>query len=482
MSCLASRGSSPSEPKVNLLSLPEELLYSIFYEVGHPGIWDNLADELLRDPLCKTLHPHVQRNLYREVHISSTGTFQRFFSTIRHNPSLAHLVRHLYIGNAEAGSELRPLETLLYEFARLRRPGPILQPSLADYLPRLTSLEYGCDVLRPQETVQLSKLQHLVKLDLAFKQSAFDDSAPTDPPPRLARLKTLKLSAIYSVLPENPWNSATDAFVNLCPSLSHLLLEDSVGFLRYRKLLRRIDDEVATSLTSLSLLANEDDHARPAPSDHLLPRFRNLQELVIEGGNVSSALANHLRELPRLRVLEVGVNTEWYGPSLKDFTSLVSGPTRIDTLTEFKLDYFLADMRETVKRVDIGDTVRDESEGYGMMEDGWYPFNLETVSDLEDLFDAAEENGVRLRGYAINFMLECKDYKVEEANRLILRAHQTKSLDEYVRVLAEDDWAELPELDVDNLDISRCKVVKVNCTGANTLNLGTYELTLEQEE
>lgn len=130
----------------------------------------------------------------------------------------------------------------------------------------------------------------------------------------------------------------------------------------------------------------------------------------------------------------MGVDTNIVGPSVVDLIPLISGPNRIETLKELVLDSFENELGERGRRADIGDQVKGESEGYGIREDGWHWYDDEVIGDLDDLFEAAKENGVDVRGSVNTYLENYNALKLEEANRLILRVYQTKSWDEYCRV------------------------------------------------
>ncbi|GAA5987500.1 hypothetical protein JCM5350_003103 [Sporobolomyces pararoseus] len=150
------------------------------------------------------------------------------------------------------------------------------------------------------------------------------------------------------------------------------------------------------------------------------------------------------------------------GPTARDLLSLVEGPTRIQHLEWLVLHSL---MGSEGKRFDVGDSVGpltgDLGEDWNIPDfewaEGW------DVSEIERLSQAGERNGVKVTGLTIEAVKVWHAAQLELANRLILQAYQTKSLDDYIAEKAtQSPHGRLPDLDVDQLDPENLKLVKID--------------------
>ena len=92
--------------------------------------------------------------------------------------------------------------------------------------------------------------------------------------------------------------------------------------------------------------------------------------------------------------------------------------------------------------------------------------------ELEQLAEAASENGVQVSGDTFEAISVSKAVGLERANRLILHVYRTKSFQEYLASLVIG--SRLPYLDIDNLDPENLKLVKIDLPEEDW-----YQLTLE---
>jgi NMD protein affecting ribosome stability and mRNA decay len=137
----------------------------------------------------------------------------------------------------------------------------------------------------------------------------------------------------------------------------------------------------------------------------------------------------------------------------------------------FVLDAFVG---KQGRKVDVSDTV----ERWESFRDGWQipNFGRHRVAELLELKETGEANGVKVSGSTYEAIKVSDAIRLERANRLILKAHQTKSLKDYRRQKARPSYdLRLPDIDVDELvDAQNLKLVKIDLPEE-----GWYQLTLE---
>ncbi|GAA5988094.1 hypothetical protein JCM5350_003934 [Sporobolomyces pararoseus] len=452
----------PESSKMDRLSsLPPELLSTIFdlaHDPEHPQI----------EPLSRTLLPYFHQNLYRQIRISSPSSLSKLLNTLQSNSSLAQLIIKLdaqriaahTVDLVQSGELLRHLPRLQsLDTSNLPSLRQIFDSELAKELPSLRSLTYNSDIISHRDADILSSFPRLEKLTMNFLK--FDKDEDSVDMSNLDRVKDLSLNHEAGLESEepSPWTRSLANFVNRFPRITSLTL-DSVATSDYQGFLPHLSGSVLSSVTSLLLWSDDN----PIPCDHLLPRFNNLRILQLNAGTVSNTLVGHLCRIPSLETLLLGFGTHDAGPTARDLLSLVEGPTRIQHLEWLVLH---SHMGSEGKRFDVGDSVGpltgDLGEDWNIpdFESGWA--EGWDVPEIERLSQAGEKNGVKVTGLTIEAVKVWHSAQLELANRLILRAYQTKSLDDYIaEKLTPGSNPRLPDLDLDKLDLDNLKLLKID--------------------
>jgi hypothetical protein len=110
-------------------------------------------------------------------------------------------------------------------------------------------------------------------------------------------------------------------------------------------------------------------------------------------------------------------------------------------------------------------------------EEGWECPQFAPDSGEEDvirLLEVGAENGVAMRGSTFKVIGAWDAYHLEEANRVILRTHQTKSFHDYEYFILDGGNCRLPAIDCDHLDPKKLKLVKIDLPEE-----GWFQFTLE---
>jgi len=100
-----------------------------------------------------------------------------------------------------------------------------------------------------------------------------------------------------------------------------------------------------------------------------------------------------------------------------------------------------------------------EGDGWDQMDvgaDGW------EGASIARLKEAGGENGVNVVGSTVDATKVWRAYNLEEANRFILEAYQSKSFDKYTRAKEDKLVDRLPNLDIAQLDPQNLKLVKID--------------------
>ncbi|GAA5885849.1 hypothetical protein JCM16303_000080 [Sporobolomyces ruberrimus] len=447
-----SHSTSSKIDRLSLPNLPPELLRIIF---------DHLDFEWLRpfaDPLCRALLPHVRRNLYRRVSLHTPKRLTSFFATVHRNPELGSLVRRFEAAYVRYEEDCPDFDTFLQTFASTTGSIPPSNLSLSFYLPNLTSLGCSYPIISCRKIIDLAKLKNLTELEISFDY--WEPFSPSNPPPPMSKLKTLKLHASNGAMLADSWTAEAARFVTLCPTLSKLILSDGTSGPSYGPFLSLLSDKTATSLTSLTLL--NDTYVDEEPCDDRLFRFINLETLIFEEGTVSASLPTNLRQLPRLSYLHLDRFTHDSDFSFRELADLVSGPNRMPALQHIGLDCFSEDTG-VGKQVDVGDSLPDVDE-LELGQDGWEWEELEgtTRDDIRGLLEAAEKHKVSISGAVWDQLETWNLMQLEKANRVILRAFRSKSLAGYRLAQATNLYPRLPDINVKRLDLTRLKLVKID--------------------
>ncbi|GAA5955720.1 hypothetical protein JCM3765_001832 [Sporobolomyces pararoseus] len=455
-----------------LSSLPPELLSPIF-DLAHD------PEEPLREPLSRALLPYFRQTLYREIRISSSSSLSKFLTTVQANSNLACLVRDLSTREADYHPTY-PLKAILRHLPSLRSLQTPKLLSLSCGIdsptpPTLTSLRvlsYSCNTLSNADLDILSQLQNLQQLEIGFAQYGQEEESNCA---SLEGVQRLELTSYWRTEEEEeepcPWTESLANFIDRFPHLTKLVLGGERDP-RYKELLSSLN-EINKSLKSLELWSPEQGDEFDFACDHLLPRFPNLEHLCLGDGTVSTDLPLHLAQLAHLQTLTLGYETHYSGLSARQLLPLVQGSTRCVTLRSLVLDSFDGGVG---KRFDVGDNVnRDplrllswnvpEFGNHG----GW------DAADIWRLKEAAEANGVEVRGSTFEGLRASELAVLERANRLILLTYQTKSFKEYIVKRASPlVQPRLPDLDIEKLDPNNLKLVKVDLPEEDW-----YQFTLE---
>ncbi|GAA5889111.1 hypothetical protein JCM16303_000104 [Sporobolomyces ruberrimus] len=270
--------------------------------------------------------------------------------------------------------------------------------------------------------------------------------------------------------------------VERCPSLTHLTLQDGYPSDHgYCPLLSTLD-VVRSTLRSLSIIHLIEGDNLPATCDHLLPNFPNLTHLSLRNEAISPSLPIYLRHPPCLVSLKLGYKAEFSGLSAKAVADFLRDPTRSDTLKHLVLED--CPRSKIGRQVDIGASLSTQVRGdCELEEDGWELRQGDWVwgqhEEVEKLIGAAKDTGVLLHGELVDEWRVWHTALLEIANRVILRAHEARSLREYVKKTWEKGFEEilykrLPELDIEALDLENLKLVKIELPKE-----GWFQLTLE---
>ncbi|GAA5885860.1 hypothetical protein JCM16303_000087 [Sporobolomyces ruberrimus] len=449
--------------------LPPELLSAIF-DIAHD------PEHPLVDGLSRTLYPYVRRNLYRQIRLQNPASLQTLLVTLSRNPHLVSLVVDFDApGDSRNGSLVDPV--LFDEFLTLQASEPSASNpgnSPLTRLPFLRSLSYDSIVLSSDHFLRLARLRSLTRLKIGFdvfEQNRFFWF------PWSSRLRLEELHLVgfqYSDEAEERWSSDFAKVVDQCLSLTRLVLEDQV-LPNYRSFLSALTLSKST-LTSLSLLSEPLDDNHQIACDDILPHFMNLEKLDLEDGTVTDKLPTHLRKLAKLASLRFGVDTHYDGANFGEIVDLVWGPRRIKTLQNLVLDTFEGKIGERFN-ASAGNSWRAVGEGgLELSKTGWsdegYPDW--TGEGLLELVELGRENGVCVTGSAMGMIKVWEAFDLELANRIVLQAHETKSLDEYVEMRSSGLIKRLPELNVDKLKTKQFKLVKIDLPEE-----GWFQLTFE---
>lgn len=299
----------------------------------------------------------------------------------------------------------------------------------------------------------------------------FESSQFPLPKSNLSHLRELHLVGVGD--PGDRWRPELARVLDWCPSLDRLILDDRV-LPHYSRLLSALTTTKAT-LKSLVLDSCPLDNNHEIACDHLLPQFSNLEHLDLADGTITTELPTYLRKLTKISSLRRGSDTYYDGPSPGDIIDLVRGPDRIETLEALVIDSFEGKIGE---RYDI-----DHCSGVGPLEwrllaTGWrynrFPGLSSSRQAVLELIDAGRKSEVSVSGSILEMAKVRTAADLELANRLILRAHNTRSLDEYINARAAGTYRRLPDLDVNKLNLDNLKLVK-----ADLPEEGWFQFTLE---
>ncbi|GAA5847011.1 hypothetical protein JCM3766R1_005897 [Sporobolomyces carnicolor] len=456
----------PEQPLANarvdrLSSLPPELL-TVIFDLAHD------PEHPLTDPLSRNLLPYFRRNLYRHVRLVHEGSRLAFSETIRAHPALGSLVHQLDIHDSWpwGGLDAEMLAGVFGHLGRLETlaiPSPPISDLALSSIPRLVSLACRCAVLRFSRLENLVHLVHLRRLDIEF--DSFDGAGR-------ARLGSLQLQQVKELSlrsfsrEEAVWDRRLARLIDRFPRITSLVLCER-GLPDFGDLLAHLSTST-TSLTSLSLSAQSQDEFVEYRCEQHLPRFQNLERVVLCEGTVSPALPASLRQLPKLSYLHLGPETHYNLPRIEPLLSLIQGPDKVPTLKTLVFD---AIGGQIGKRIDVRETKVQK-----MDKDGWElpDFAQWYEHDVQRLQNAGRRSGVKVEGTSFHAPTISASYDLEQANRCILKAYRSKSLTGYYKLRKSRLHHRLPDIDVDELDLDHLKLVKIDLPEE-----GWFQLTLE---
>ncbi|GAA5827229.1 hypothetical protein JCM5353_007986 [Sporobolomyces roseus] len=406
-----------------LSSLPPELLLSIFdfaYDPSSP----------LLEPLSKRLLPHVRRNLYRRIHLSSLASFAKLFNLVKGQAELGELVEDLDTSDVfyyhESYEALGEINDILPVFPRLvnAKLGNIRPINEAVLLQQssLRSLSFEIETPTTDELVRLYQL-NLHTLEINFRSTAIPN---TDCFYNLSSLRKLTLvhrtTASEAQPEEIVWNTDLAEIVDFCPNLTHLKLVEPY-YPEFTDVLENLP-RLAESLTHLELESPASLQEEDIASDFTLTHFPNLVYLSLCDNSTSLSLPTYLRHLSDLVTLRLGPWSHHPLTNHAEFISLFQGPTKLPALKRLILDCFGG---RAGRRIRKGDEVGSDIEGE-MARDGWEEPYLHKVQ-VPALFEACRISRIAVEGKGATVLEDLADYNREHGNRAALRCVQIKSLD-----------------------------------------------------
>jgi hypothetical protein len=346
---------------------------------------------------------------------------------------------------------------------------------LPSLLPPLVSLSYSCTELVFADIDVLSRFSQLKRLEIRFILCSSDQPTTFSSP--VYGIEQLSLSrggnAQQQPGTRTPWSAHCALFVDQFPQLQRLELFDC-AFDRYGDLLIHLGP--ATS-TLRSLVLKETNKNRDQEQS-TLPRFQHLEHLDMAGGTFTASLI-HLRRLPLLTSLRVWSSPSRGAPKMSDLLDLVRGEHRLARLKLLVVDSYVGG--KVGVRVDVCDQggVRNELLDGG--QSGWSGVEFHrdrrwNLAAITELVKSGNENGVEVKGSVVDSLPFRNAVLLEKANRLILRAYESKSFVEYVQTRESENEHRLPNIDPDKLDPKRLKVVKIELPEEDW-----FQLTLEND-
>ncbi|GAA6008431.1 hypothetical protein JCM11491_004474 [Sporobolomyces phaffii] len=451
-----SRASSPQ--RVDRLSLlPPELVSHIFELAYDP-------EEPLEFPLSKQLLSYFYVYRYRHVQLFTRTALSQFLATTRQKPSLAKLVVAVDTSElvkddddaAHFDTILRTFSSLKYLETHWTHSGGPLVNALAVGHSTLSTLVVRLETLSLDHLAALQHFPRLKCLTIAFTDFELVRPPPVPLPPM--HVEKLSFRHFGDMEGNSPWKEPLAAFVDHLPNLRDLKLYDD-DWPDYRDFLAHLNI-IHTSLKSLTLGSGDLIDVADIASDSLLPRFPSLERLDLEDGTLAERLPSHLVGLRHLSYLRLGENTELSGPSLKDLLPLIEGPHRLPNLRTVVLDAFGRKMGDRVK-ADFKGTPSLNGGGW----DGWGAgFEFWSHASVDAVLEAGLSNRVEVKGTVIDAVDVRSAYRLDRANRIVLRAYQSKQFHEW-RVERTYAYNRLPDVELDELDPLNLRLVKIDLPG-----------------
>jgi len=260
-------------------------------------------------------------------------------------------------------------------------------------------------------------------------------------------------------------------FCSLCPALTHLTLSSS--YPEYGSLLR----ELPTTLVWLELLLEDGDIEVAMHCDQALSRFQLLENLTLDDYLYSTQLPSYLASLHRLEHLVLGLGN----PSLQGIVDLISGTTRLASLSSLDLHLFYTEAGTRLDVDEDGGIEGDWELDHGLLvpSDWGIPeFDATggsfTLDGVRELLRVAGENEVNVSGSILEALKVMDAYFLEIANIAIYHCYLEGTLNHYLILRDQQAGQRLPRLDLDSLDPSNLRLVKTDLPDE-----GWFALTLE---
>lgn len=327
----------------------------------------------------------------------------------------------------------------------------------------LQALSYICFILRWTELAKLSRFPGLTRLEVCFQRSKLaQDSIPDT---TLATLRHLTLSAESCYEEDSQvWARELLSLLERTPKLIHLDLSDNYRpyFINYLPQIAHL----LPDLTSLRLSTSDLAPFHDITCDRHLPLFPNLQHLDLGDNTVSSSLLLYLRQLPHLSSLRLGYSIYLDGPTSSDMLSLVSGPSRLVKLKKLILGCVSGRVGQRWS-LEAMEGATDHTK-YGSFED-WIPPDFCARFDPGDLYWLllrGGQCGIEISGSSVEAIGIWAAYHLEVANRRVMKAFKTKSLDG-LKELGGREYHRCPIINFDKLDPNSLKLVKIDLPEEN---------------
>ncbi|GAA5982516.1 hypothetical protein JCM5350_006099 [Sporobolomyces pararoseus] len=450
-------------------SLPNELLEDIFdyaYATCPPPPM----------PISKRLLPFHEKQLFRQVSLSSSSLVKKFLRSVSNDEEKGELVKSLELKRKKSFKikSLEILEKLFPLLPNLQHLGLVLvnieissrSKTLFSSLATVTSVS----IEAPPNTHGIVDLDYFCVLSAfpsldtlrvidwpILRSRVFDEDIDIG----LGGVKTLCVEG------EGAEDASVVELVALCPALLHLELvttyDDRTSFSRCLPAL-------PSTLESLKLAATHPSPYFHPANDHLL-HFKNLRSLELEDGCYSSTIHSTLQQLPSLEKIRLGGGAI----SPAGFLPLLCGPARLVRLKIIVLDFYVGQKGIRVKRssqLPEGFEMKDwkipqasAKEAENGIEDE-IPLRIDQI---QHLIEVAGENEVEIEGTIHEALENLEDYWVEKSNRAILSAYNGNDVGfEWLREVRSDAieaGVTLSILDVDSLDSKRLELVKIDQPG-----------------
>lgn len=326
---------------------------------------------------------------------------------------------------------LTDLETVVNAFPRLvsynTRYVESIEPFPSSSTSPLRSLSYSRDAFVLRDLITLSQFPRLDQLQVAFDQKVLNCSLPSEVV--LPQLKNLALQAEpFNIYQSEVWPRSLPVIVQRCPNLTQLEITDPLRAF----FVKALPDlaPLLPQLTALKLdVSDSFQEFCGIVCDRYLPLLPNLRHLDLADNTVGSLLPRYLRQLPHLSSLRLGRNVHYDGPTSQDILSLVCGTSKLVKLEKLVLDCVEGRMG---KRWDISEMEASIAEAdFNRLRD-WSKPGFDEQFEAEDIRQITfpgQQNGIEISGSAVVAVSIWDAYHLESANRRVMKAFKTKSLD-----------------------------------------------------